>query len=69
MRHRQRSDEQAERGHLYDILFIVLLASAAYGAWKFGPPLKARWDIDRTTKAYVEKLSRNQRHTDICRSI
>ena len=63
--HRHRHSEQADRGHLYDILSVVLLAVLAYGAWKFVPPLKTRWDIDQATKVYVDRLNRQTRQAEI----
>lgn len=67
--HRQRHADQVDRGHLYDVLWVILVAALAYGGWKFGPPLMARFEIDQATKSYVSKINRNKRQAEIASAL
>ena len=48
-----------------DALRVLLLMVVAYCGWKFIPPVKDRWTIERRLESHVKRASRNAHRSKI----
>lgn len=69
LKHQGMRAREERRGALADVAWVLVVAALAYCGWKFVPPLKQRWTVDRVTDAYMDGLARTHREIEVAEGL